>query len=106
MGDRVQLQQVILNLIMNAIEAMSEVREGSRELLISTSKAELDGVLIEVSDTGPGCLRTVPSASSRRSTRPSPMVWGWDCRSAARLSKRMADDYGRRRTNPTALSFT
>jgi len=37
-GDRVQLQQVILNLIMNAIEAMSEVSEGSRELLIGTSE--------------------------------------------------------------------
>ncbi len=54
LGDRVQLQQVILNLIMNAIEAMSEVREGSRELLISTSEAESGGVLVAVSDTGPG----------------------------------------------------
>jgi PAS domain S-box-containing protein len=53
-GDRVQLQQVILNLIMNAIEAMSEVAEGSRELLISTSKGEADGVFVTVSDTGPG----------------------------------------------------
>ena len=53
-GDRVQLQQVILNLIMNAIEAMSEVRERSRELLISTSKADQDGVLVTVSDSGPG----------------------------------------------------
>jgi PAS domain S-box-containing protein len=54
LGDRVQLQQVILNLIMNAIEAMSEVREGSRELLISTSKVESGSVLVAVSDTGPG----------------------------------------------------
>jgi PAS domain S-box-containing protein len=54
LGDRVQLQQVILNLIMNAIEAMSEVRQGPRELLISTSKAESGGVLVAVSDTGPG----------------------------------------------------
>ena len=54
LGDRVQLQQVILNLIMNAIEAMSEVSEGSRELLISTSEAESGGVLVAVSDTGPG----------------------------------------------------
>jgi signal transduction histidine kinase len=54
LGDRVQLQQVILNLIMNAIEAMSEVSEGSRELLISTRKAESGGVLVAVSDTGPG----------------------------------------------------
>jgi len=53
-GDRVQLQQVILNLIMNAIEAMSEAAEGSRELLISSCKFESDGLLIAVSDTGPG----------------------------------------------------
>jgi signal transduction histidine kinase len=46
LGDRVQLQQVILNLIMNAIEAMSEVKEGSRWLLISTNEAESGGVLV------------------------------------------------------------
>jgi PAS domain S-box-containing protein len=61
-GDRVQLQQVILNLIMNAIEAMNEVSEGSRELLIGTAKAEPDGVLITVSDSGPG----LPEASPDR----------------------------------------
>jgi PAS domain S-box-containing protein len=53
-GDRVQLQQVILNLIMNAIEAMSEVKEGSRALLISSSEAESGGVIVAVSDSGPG----------------------------------------------------
>jgi signal transduction histidine kinase len=53
-GDRVQLQQVILNLIINAVEAMSAVGEGSRELLISTGKAESDGVLVAVRDSGPG----------------------------------------------------
>ena len=62
LGDRVQLQQVILNLIMNAIEAMSEVREGSRELLISTSEAEPDGVLVAVSDSGPGLPQADPRA--------------------------------------------
>ena len=60
LGDRVQLQQVILNLIMNAIEAMSEVSEGSRELLISTSEAESGGVLVAVSDTGPGLPQANP----------------------------------------------
>jgi signal transduction histidine kinase len=54
LGDRVQLQQVILNLIMNAIEAMSEVTKGPRELLISTSTTEASAVLVTVSDTGPG----------------------------------------------------
>jgi PAS domain S-box-containing protein len=53
-GDRVQLQQVILNLIVNAIEAMSEVSEGSRELLISTSADGPDGVIVTVRDSGPG----------------------------------------------------
>jgi PAS domain S-box-containing protein len=53
-GDRVQLQQVILNLIMNAIEAMSEVSEGSRVLLIGTGADTSDGVTIAVRDSGPG----------------------------------------------------
>jgi len=52
-GDRVQLQQVILNLLINAIEAMSGMSEGPRELLISTTKTD-PGVLISVRDSGPG----------------------------------------------------
>jgi C4-dicarboxylate-specific signal transduction histidine kinase len=53
-GDRVQLQQVILNLIINAVEAMSGVGEGSRELLIRTGKDAAGGVLVAVQDSGPG----------------------------------------------------
>jgi PAS domain S-box-containing protein len=53
-GDRVQLQQVILNLIINAVQAMSGVSEGPRELLISTGKAEPDSVFVAVRDSGPG----------------------------------------------------
>jgi C4-dicarboxylate-specific signal transduction histidine kinase len=53
-GDRVQLQQVILNLIINAVEAMSEVSKGARELLISTGKDASGGVLVTVRDSGPG----------------------------------------------------
>jgi PAS domain S-box-containing protein len=52
-GDRVQLQQVLLNLIINAIEAMRDVGEEERELLIST-RNEPDGVSVEVQDSGPG----------------------------------------------------
>jgi C4-dicarboxylate-specific signal transduction histidine kinase len=52
-GDRVQLQQVLLNLILNAIEAMRDVGEAERELLIS-SRNEPDGVSVEVRDSGPG----------------------------------------------------
>jgi len=53
-GDRVQLQQVILNLILNAIEAMSSVQDGARDLLIRTVPAESGDVLVVVLDTGPG----------------------------------------------------
>jgi PAS domain S-box-containing protein len=53
-GDRTQLQQVILNLILNAIEAMGELDDGNRELWISTEMAAEAGVLVTVRDSGPG----------------------------------------------------
>jgi PAS domain S-box-containing protein len=53
-GDRVQLQQVILNLIVNAVEAMSGAGDGTRELLVSSRKADPGGVLVGVRDSGPG----------------------------------------------------
>ena len=53
-GDQVQLQQVILNLIINAVEAMSGVGEGSRELVIRTGRDQSSGVVVTVRDSGPG----------------------------------------------------
>jgi PAS domain S-box-containing protein len=52
-GDRVQLQQVIMNLVMNAVEVMSSVAEGARELQIGTDKDGQDSISITVSDSGP-----------------------------------------------------
>jgi PAS domain S-box-containing protein len=64
-GDRVQLQQVVLNLIINAVEAMSTVAAETRELLISTTRAESE-VLITVQDSGPG----LPAAGLERIFEP------------------------------------
>ena len=53
-GDRVQLQQVLMNLILNAVEAMSSVEDGARELLVRTEQSRTDGILVAVHDSGPG----------------------------------------------------
>jgi PAS domain S-box-containing protein len=53
-GDQIQLQQVLLNLIMNAVEAMGSDTDGSRELLIVTSEDGKNGVRVAVADSGPG----------------------------------------------------
>jgi len=82
-GDRVQLQQVLLNLIINAIEAMRDVGEKERELLIS-SHNEPNGVSVEVRDSGPGFA---PAALERvfeafYTTKPSGLGLGLSiCRS-------------------------
>ena len=53
-GSRVQLQQVVLNLILNAIEAMSGLDEGTRELRISTTTDASNAIVVAVRDNGPG----------------------------------------------------
>jgi len=53
-GDHVQLQQVMLNVIINAIEAMATQGEGPRDLLITTAKTRSGRVLVSVRDSGPG----------------------------------------------------
>lgn len=53
-ADRVQLQQVMLNLILNAIEAIISIEDEVRELVISTEACALEGMLIAIADSGPG----------------------------------------------------
>jgi C4-dicarboxylate-specific signal transduction histidine kinase len=54
LGDRVQLQQVVLNLVMNAIEAMSSIGERPRELVITTRNIDVEQVQVTIKDSGPG----------------------------------------------------
>ena len=53
MGDRVQLQQVLMNLMINGIEAMKDV-DGRRELAVKSQRAEDEQLMVSVSDTGVG----------------------------------------------------
>jgi len=53
-GDRVQLQQVVLNLVLNGLEAMREPHAGARTLVIQTTRAGATALRVTVEDSGPG----------------------------------------------------
>jgi len=88
-GDRVQLQQVMINLIMNAIEAMSDASDGTRDLLIGTSRDKA-GVLVAVGDSGPGLAPATAEHlfDAFYSTKPSGMGMGLS------ISRSIVDDHG------------
>ena len=104
-GDRVHLQQVLLNLILNGMDALNGVSRQDRRVSVT---ARLDGahtVEIAVSDTGSG----IPAASSRTSSipfsPPSRMAWAWACRSRARSSRRMEEGFGPQTTQSAERRF-
>ena len=77
-ADRVQLQQVLMNLANNAIEAMRETNSRARELTIASRLGEEGGVIIEVSDTGVGFAKAEPQRlfTSFYTTKPEGMGMG------------------------------
>jgi hypothetical protein len=104
LGDRVQLQQVMLNLILNAVEAMSD---GEPE-----SCSSKPGGMTGPARSFPSATRaqaskqSSPIASLRLFTRPNPAEWVSACRSAARSSRGMGGRSGRVRTRSAAAPFS
>jgi PAS domain S-box-containing protein len=78
LGDRVQLQQVMLNLILNAIEAMSTIEDRPRDLLIKTEVREPGAVLVTVRDSGPGLDAAIAGSAfaAFRTTKPGGLGMG------------------------------
>jgi K+-sensing histidine kinase KdpD len=104
LGDRVQLQQVVINLLINGVEAMAPIMDRPRELLFDrgTKRAKCTW----------RCATLVSGLTPRprnnclaRSSPPSRAAWGWDCRSAVRSSGRMVADCGYRQIRSTAQLF-
>jgi C4-dicarboxylate-specific signal transduction histidine kinase len=60
-ADAIQIQQVVTNLMRNAIEAMQNTEAGKRQLVIQTTPAESDSIEVEIGDTGPGLPAEVES---------------------------------------------
>ena len=104
-GDRVQLQQVMLNLILNAIEAMTSLDDDARELVVSTTSSPAQGLLVAVSDSGQVSPRRIVSEFSSPSTPRRAAGWGLDSRFAAPSSMPMRGDCGLTRVSLAAPSF-
>jgi signal transduction histidine kinase len=126
LGDKIQLQQVILNLVMNAIEAMNGIAEGARELQVSSQRmtgtrfdpgketvpaGEVNEpgqsfVLIAVRDSGPGLDPAQLDRFSRPSIPPSLQGWAWAWPLAVLLLKPIMVGCGAAQINRGERSFS
>ena len=107
LGDRVHLQQVLLNLILNGMDAMAgEPRERRRLSIRTRSSARRPGGTGSDGFWATASSRKCCRGCSSRSTRPNPTAWAWGFRFPARLSKRTTGASGRRTTLSAELRFT
>jgi two-component system, LuxR family, response regulator FixJ len=102
-ADRVQIQQVLVNLMRNALEAMSESER--RELVVTTARRDQETIEVSVADSGQGLPPEVRERLFRPFVSTSGAAWGSASLSAAGLSKHMAANCGANRTRLAVQSF-
>ena len=99
-GDRVHLQQVLLNLILNGMDAMGEVPAEARRLVVRARQADAGTIEVAVADAGHG----VPAEKFARLFEPffttNPTAWAWDCPSPPPSSKRTVGGFGPKTAPP------
>ena len=105
LGDRMQLYQVVLNLIVNGLDAVAERPPEDRWVLVRTAEADGAGVEIEVEDSGKGIAEAIRPTSLNRFLAPSRKIWGWGSRSAIQSCKPTAGGFGLRTAPEVARSF-
>jgi C4-dicarboxylate-specific signal transduction histidine kinase len=105
-ADRVQLQQVLINLVINGMEAMRGSSDRPRELLIRLHSEDVRQVLATVRDSGLGIAVEDVDHCSPPSSPPNLAAWGWDCRSAVPSSRSTEGDYGPHATSGLARRFS
>ena len=90
-GHKIQLQQVVLNIVSNAADAMRIVTDRPKVLTVKSAPNDWGGVAITIEDSGIGIELKMPIESSTRSLRPRLTVWVWAWRFADRLSRLTAE---------------
>jgi two-component system sensor kinase FixL len=105
-GDRVQLQQVILNLLLNAFGAMKDCPADQREVSVHLASNGTDKVEVAVCDRGTGLPSDKLDKFSSHFTPPNVKDWAWDGRLAVRLSKPMEESSGLKTMPAVAQRFT
>ena len=85
MGNQVELQQVVLNLITNAVEAMAAQKPGARRLRLRTARTGRERVQVSVQDSGGGMRKEQLERLFRAVSRRRPPAWGWACRLASQF---------------------
>ena len=94
LADRIQLQQVILNLLLNGMDAMSSVTDRSRELIIRSQRDGSMPYALPCKSPALASSRSTWTGSSPPFLRRNPKGWAWGCRSAARSSRHTAAGCG------------